>query len=164
MRIALHDTFARQMADAESRAAGDLFSREDLSTLRRHREAAEASSRLLQAEARRDTLPGLPYSSGGSGRDLGRGPIGAGDVRGLRDGVSAEEVAAREALRLSGVSVGDGREVGLSPVESRVDRLRLLGNGVKPLQAAYALRTLAARLAARGSAGAALLIRMMGEA
>ena len=43
----------------------------------------------------------------------------------------------------------------------RVDQLRLLGNGVVPLQAAYALRTLVARLAGRGSAGAAELARMM---
>lgn len=43
----------------------------------------------------------------------------------------------------------------------RVDRLRLLGNGVLPLEGAYALRTLAPRLAARGSAGAAWLVRLM---
>ena len=43
----------------------------------------------------------------------------------------------------------------------RVDRLRMLGNGVVPLQAAYAVRTLVTRLAARGSAGAARLVRMM---
>jgi DNA (cytosine-5)-methyltransferase 1 len=45
----------------------------------------------------------------------------------------------------------------------RVDRLRMLGNGVVPLQAAYAVRTLATRLAGRGSAGAARLVRMMEE-
>ncbi|MDX0354290.1 DNA cytosine methyltransferase [Sinorhizobium meliloti] len=44
---------------------------------------------------------------------------------------------------------------------ARVDRLRMLGNGVVPLQAAYAIRTLVTRLAARGSAGAARLVRMM---
>lgn len=42
----------------------------------------------------------------------------------------------------------------------RMDRLRLCGNGVVPLEAAYALRTLATRLAAR-SAGAAELVRRM---
>lgn len=47
---------------------------------------------------------------------------------------------------------------GMAP---RLDQLRLLGNGVKPLQAAYALRTLATRLAAGGSAGAARLVRLM---
>ncbi|PSJ60772.1 hypothetical protein C7I85_12070 [Mesorhizobium soli] len=44
---------------------------------------------------------------------------------------------------------------------ARVDRLRLLGNGVVPLEAAYAVRTLATRLAASGSAGATRLVRMM---
>lgn len=47
-------------------------------------------------------------------------------------------------------------------VAGRVDPLRLLGNGVKPLQAAYALRTLATDLARR-SLGAARLVRLMGE-
>ncbi|WP_427832854.1 DNA cytosine methyltransferase [Agrobacterium pusense] len=44
---------------------------------------------------------------------------------------------------------------------ARVDRLRMLGNGVVPLEAAYALRTLITRLAGRGSSGAARLVRMM---
>lgn len=43
---------------------------------------------------------------------------------------------------------------------ARVDRLRLLGNGVVPLQAGYAFRTLATRLARR-SAGAGQLVRLM---
>jgi len=47
------------------------------------------------------------------------------------------------------------------PHAARVERLRMLGNGVVSLQAAYALRTLATRLAARGSAGATRLVRMM---
>lgn len=44
---------------------------------------------------------------------------------------------------------------------ARVDRLRMLGNGVVPLEAAYALRTLATRLAARGVGCATRLVRMM---
>lgn len=44
---------------------------------------------------------------------------------------------------------------------SRLDQLRLLGNGVCSLQAAYAFRTLVTRLADRGSAGAGELVRMM---
>jgi DNA (cytosine-5)-methyltransferase 1 len=43
---------------------------------------------------------------------------------------------------------------------ARVDRLRLLGNGVVPLEAGYAVRTLATRLARR-SAGAGQFVRMM---
>ncbi|QYA12952.1 DNA cytosine methyltransferase [Rhizobium sp. AB2/73] len=45
---------------------------------------------------------------------------------------------------------------------SHVDELRMLGNGVLPLEAAYALRTLAARIAARSPARASFLIRAMG--
>jgi len=44
---------------------------------------------------------------------------------------------------------------------ARTEWLRLLGNGVVPLAAAYAIRTLATRLAARGSSGAGRLVRMM---
>ncbi len=44
---------------------------------------------------------------------------------------------------------------------ARVDRLRLLGNGVVPLEGAYAIRTLATRLAKRGSSGADELVRLM---
>lgn len=47
---------------------------------------------------------------------------------------------------------------------ARVDRLRLLGNGVVPLEGAYAFSTLSARLAARGSACAARLRAMSGVA
>lgn len=47
---------------------------------------------------------------------------------------------------------------------ARIDRLRMLGNGVVSLEGAYALRALATRLAGRGSAGAARLVRMMGAA
>lgn len=45
-------------------------------------------------------------------------------------------------------------------VASRVDELRMLGNGVVPLEAAHALRTLAVRLSARSTA-ATRLVRMM---
>ena len=44
---------------------------------------------------------------------------------------------------------------------ARVDRLRMLGNGVVPLQAAYAFRTLATRLAEVGSDAASKLVRRM---
>jgi DNA (cytosine-5)-methyltransferase 1 len=44
---------------------------------------------------------------------------------------------------------------------ARVDRLRLLGNGVVSLEGAYAFRTLATRLAASGSIAAKRLVRGM---
>jgi DNA (cytosine-5)-methyltransferase 1 len=46
---------------------------------------------------------------------------------------------------------------------NRLDRLRLLGGGVVPLEAAFAFRTLAVDLA-RTSSGAARLVRMMAQA
>lgn len=59
------------------------------------------------------------------------------------------------------VADGMASRMDLAQCWSRVDRLRMLGNGVVPLQAAYALRTLATRLAARGSGRAARLVRLM---
>lgn len=53
------------------------------------------------------------------------------------------------------------RQLADGVAESRTDWLRLLGNGVSPLQAGYAIRTLATRLAARGSSGAIELVRLM---
>ncbi|MBO9108760.1 DNA cytosine methyltransferase [Agrobacterium sp. S2/73] len=66
----------------------------------------------------------------------------------------AECLRAAPHLEPSVRRVADG-------VAPQMDQLRMLGNGVVPLQAAYALRTLITRLAARGSAGAACLVRMM---
>ncbi|WP_423753187.1 DNA cytosine methyltransferase [Agrobacterium tumefaciens] len=81
-------------------------------------------------------------------------PPGPGDADGWRE-VLARSPELEPAFR----RVADGLATKLDI--SRVDRLRMLGNGVVPLEAAYALRTLITRLAARGSAGAALLVRMM---
>ncbi len=59
------------------------------------------------------------------------------------------------------VADGVASKVDLAQQWARVDRLRQLGNGVVCLEAAYALRTLVTRLAARGSTGATRLVRMM---
>jgi DNA (cytosine-5)-methyltransferase 1 len=81
-------------------------------------------------------------------------PPGPGDLSGWRDILTAAPELEPAFRR-----VADGLASRLDV--ARVDRLRMLGNGVVPLQAAYAIRTLAARLAARGSAGAARLVRLM---
>jgi len=47
-------------------------------------------------------------------------------------------------------------------VASRIDELRMLGNGVVDLEGAYAVRSLVTELAGR-SAGAAILVRLMEE-
>lgn len=77
-------------------------------------------------------------------------PPGPGDIEGWRAILDAAPCLEPAIRRLP-----DGLAT------SRIDWLRLLGNGVVPLQAAYALRTLAHRLAGRRSAGAARLVRMM---
>lgn len=81
-------------------------------------------------------------------------PPGPSDLRGW-----ASLLASSPELEPAFRRVADGLASRLDV--GRVDRLRMLGNGVVPLQAAYAFRTLATRLAGRGSSGAARLVRMM---
>jgi DNA (cytosine-5)-methyltransferase 1 len=73
----------------------------------------------------------------------------------------ADILASAPELEPAFCRVAHGLATGLDA--ARVDRLRMLGNGVVPVQAAYAVRTLATRLAAGGSAGATRLVRMMVE-
>ncbi len=80
--------------------------------------------------------------------DLPLYPPGPGDIDGWRAVIERAPQFEPAVCRMA-----DG-------MASRLDRLRMLGNGVNPLQAAYALRTLATRLARRSSA-ASLLVRMM---
>ncbi len=94
-------------------------------------------------------------------------PPGPGDADGWRAVVERFPdfaPAAESWLRrvADGLARGLDRDVARTLDAVRADRLRLLGNGVHPLAAAYAFRTLATRLAARGSVGATRLVRMMG--
>lgn len=78
-----------------------------------------------------------------AGEHLGLFPPGPGDLSSWRTALErAPEL--EPAFR----RVADGLASRLDI--ARVDRLRLLGNGVVPLEAAYAIRTLAKRLADRG--------------
>jgi DNA (cytosine-5)-methyltransferase 1 len=86
-------------------------------------------------------------------------PPGPTDVAGWR-----ETLAVSPELEPAVRRMADGLASGLDLARwhrERVERLRMLGNGVVPLVEAYAIRTLATRAAARGSAGAARLVRMM---
>jgi len=102
--------------------------------------------------------------------------LALGDARLAEDGhpgAGAGLLAQRaEALRAPGVPapaqpdvrrVAHGLAVRMDDVGawSRTERLAMLGNGVVPLQAAYAVRTLVARLAARDAPSADRLVRMM---
>lgn len=81
-------------------------------------------------------------------------PPGPGDRDGWR-ALLARRPEVEPAVR------GDADGLAARVGATRIDELRLLGNGVVSLEAAYALRTLATRLAACGSSGAGRLIRMM---
>lgn len=85
-------------------------------------------------------------------------PPGPNDIDSWRSALAASPELEPAFRR---VADGVAARMDLSgPHAARIERLRMLGNGVVPLQAAYAIRTLAARLAARGSAGAARLVRL----
>lgn len=106
---------------------------------------------------------------GGWAGDAGRpglSPPGPGDDDGWR-AVLARRPGLAPATEPFVRRVADGMAGGMDMPGARerdgwrTDALRLLGNGVHPLAAAHALRTLATRLVGR-SAGAAELVRMMG--
>ncbi|UYN98377.1 MAG: DNA cytosine methyltransferase [Devosia sp.] len=113
----------------------------DLVELRREPSAGQ------QQVDERDLAPGLyppgPSDLDGWRRVLAHSPDLEPSVRRMADGLAAR-------LDLSG------------PHAARVDRLRLLGNGVVSLEGAYAFRTLVTRLASTGHAGAVELARLMG--
>lgn len=101
--------------------------------------------------ARSRPIPIQPWRQNEAGRNFdwpSTFPPGPGDAEGWRE-VLARAPQLEPAFR----RVADGLACRMDI--ARVDRLRMLGNGVVPLEAAYALRTLITRLAARGSAGAA---------
>lgn len=107
--------------------------------------------------------------------EIGRSELGAFDERTGRRALfppkpndidgwrSALQTAPELEPAFRRVADGLATRMDLAQCWSRVDRLRQLGNGVVCLEAAYAIRTLATRLAARGSSGATRLVRMMEE-
>lgn len=127
------------------------------------RTAAERSSRNIVGSFGNTSIARgrrLPVQQGGqdeAGADTDRAslfPPGPSDLSGWA-GVLASAPELEPAFR----RVADGLASRLDV--ARVDRLRMLGNGVVPLEAAYALRTLVARLAAAGSANAAFVSGLM---
>ena len=95
----------------------------------------------------------------GDGFHIGVFPPGPADLDGWRR-VLAHSPDLEPAVRR--MADGVAARVDLSgPHAARVERLRMLGNGVVSLEGAHAFRTLCHRLAGRGSAGAARLVRMM---
>ena len=89
-------------------------------------------------------------SVAGAGETIGLFPPGPGDLAAWADTL-ARAPQFEPAVR----RVADGL------ASTRTDWLRLLGNGVVPLAAAYAVRTLVSRLAERSPAAATLDVRVM---
>lgn len=117
----------------------------DIALLRREPSAGQQQELQRDDASRRAAFP-LLYPPRPSDLDRWRGVLAHSPelepaVRRMADGMAAR-------LDLAG------------PHAARIERLRMLGNGVVPLEAAYALRVLATRLARR-SAGADTLVRMM---
>lgn len=91
--------------------------------------------------------------------DGGLFPPGPGDIDGWRD-ILARAPELEPAVRKLAHEL-DAGVFGTLLDRTRVDQLRLLGNGVVPLQAALAIRVLSSRLAQRGSRGAAFISTMI---
>lgn len=116
-------------------------------------DAARRAGRLYTGSGRPDAGAA---DAGGAGRPAW--PPRPDDGDGWR-AVLAGDPALEPAVR----RMADGVAAGLDPRSAeRIHRLRLLGNGVVPLVAAHAVRTLGARLAARGVARATELVGVTG--
>lgn len=121
-------------------------------------EMADANISQLWGESSAGQLAQL-QSHDGNGVDVGVFPPGPADLDRWR-GVLAHSPDLEPAVRR--MADGVAARVDLTgPHAARVERLRMLGNGVVSLEGAHAFRTLCARLAGRGSPGAARLVRMM---
>jgi DNA (cytosine-5)-methyltransferase 1 len=125
-------------------SADDAMADSDIAQFRRQPSARQQS--LLQ-------------SHDGSGGDLTIFPPGQSDLDGWRR-VLTYSPELEPAVRRMADGVAARLDLA-GPHAARIERLRLLGNGVVSLEGAYAFRTLAARLAASGSIAAKRLVRGM---
>ena len=148
----LDNTFSERWG--EGRIDHPADERHELSAASQY-DLADAQSRQQRGAWKRQAGPGPDQLQ--AGRYSSRLPIfppGPSDADGWRE-VLSRVPELEPAFR----RVADGLASRLDI--ARVDRLRMLGNGVVPLEAAYALRTLITRLAARGSSRAVKLMGMM---
>lgn len=108
-----------------------------------------------------DDVPGRPVvdRAGSAAGELDLYPPGPADFDGWQR-VLAHSPDLEPAVRRMADGVAARLDL-TGPHAARVDRLRLLGNGVVSLEAAHAVRTLVTRLAARGAAGAVELARRL---
>lgn len=162
---------AARLGRREGRAGAELRSGRD--AVGGPDRAVGDADRQGQSQPRRDLAEGWGWSGDASlaaaRDDFGLSPPGPGDRDGWF-GVLEHRPDLAPAIEPLVRRVADGLAGGLDLARAReidgfrTDALRLLGNGVHPLVAAHALRTLCARLAARGCAGAAFLVDLMGAA
>lgn len=137
---------AQPGADSGHEGAGPRDER----SARRGGDVAHANGRQPQGRGaeRRETFGGRPHDEPArSGDGLPISPPGPGDIEGWR-----AVLAAAPELEPAVCRVADG-------LASRVDQLRMLGNGVHPLAAAHAVRTLKARIEARCARAAEPVVR-----
>jgi hypothetical protein len=110
--------------------------------------AASPPGHRQQAGPRRGAVPDMPHEGRSGSRQVGQGGRASVGVRHLRDGAPQGE--GQDLLRC--VSCGAWATERSQAVAFRLDRLRLLGNGVVPQQGAEALMRLIAR-SSRGTGG-----------
>jgi DNA (cytosine-5)-methyltransferase 1 len=154
----------------KGRTKSELPERDGLATAIAGAPVADANcaepATLARDDGKMRSIPEAQRQSGhgaalfGGGRDhVGLFPPGPSDIAAWRRVLARSPDLEPSVRRMVD---GMAARVDLSgPHAARVERLRLLGNGVHPLEAAYAIRTLATRLAASGSTGAARLVRLM---
>lgn len=107
-----------------------------------------APSGLLETGGSGNPLPALPSVRGCDRWNMGIRSGHDGDLRDMQDGVSAEALASIETLRQPGMPQAERDSQCAKAMENRRDRLRAVGNGVVPLQAAAAVVGLIRRLTA----------------
>jgi site-specific DNA-cytosine methylase len=103
------------------------------------RKFTKASSKLQSPPESRNTLSEMPHGSPQEGRNVGQETKGT-NMCDLRYILSPRTLKSKNLLKDMSISIGEKKRI--NPVENRVDRLRLLGNGVVPQTAAKAWRTL----------------------
>jgi DNA (cytosine-5)-methyltransferase 1 len=129
-----------ELADADHNAAGDDAGQSG------RRDARQPVEKL--ADCPRTGLEGWPDDTDAARREEPAGPVGHRGAAvplfppGPADLTAWRRILAERPDLAPAVEPGV-RDVADGLAAARIDRLRLLGNGVVPLQAAYALRTLA---------------------
>lgn len=101
---------------------------------------------LLETGGRSDSMSPVPSQARRGGWDMEVAESGNRAMPNLQDGISTEANQASEVVRQPGMSAAERDHQCAEAMENRRDRLRAVGNGVSPLQAAAAIVALVTRL------------------